>query len=363
MYRIFVCILLFLNAVSVVACAGQEYILDVDTTDINAYVSGVTDNLLDFDVLMEYVQKGEVKAAVKILAEYTYESIKRTLVNHKLIMSTILTVCLLSALPRFAADDDFGKIYELTAVCALSALMIGVFSSVFDVVTDVVKNLAGFMNVSLPVYFGISASVTSRLPFSVYGAFVAFVAFFQWGANAVLFPAIGVMALCSIAEGVYPSFGAAGIKKFITSTVHWALGLYTTVFVAIMKITQLASYGTDKLIMSGIRYTISHSVPVVGGFLSEAAGAVVTSTLILHNTLGVGSVLIIAFIGFAPFLAVFALSGIIKLIAAALSPLAAAGVVGLLQSFGECLCELSVVLLCACATFIIGLGIEMSVVR
>ncbi|MBQ7901997.1 MAG: hypothetical protein IJ365_08570, partial [Clostridia bacterium] len=306
---------------------------------------------------------GKFKSAVEYILQEAADYFKSALVYHKNIMYTIFAVCLFCVVINMIKSDKNDNVYELMLVCAISSIMTNIYIGIYNMAVSVLQNLVGFMNVSLPVYFGVAASVTNKLPFSVYGVLIGFVAAFQWGATNIIFPAVSVMTVCSVLDSAYPTFGVSAVKRFVSNSIHWLLGLYTTIFIGVLKITQIAAYGTDKLIMSGIKYTISHSIPVVGSFLSEAAGAVVTSTLILHNSVGLASVIIVASIALVPFVSIFAVSVIIKFIASVMSPLSCSRVTEVVYCFGECICELSIVLLCACVTFIIGIGIELTTLR
>ncbi len=357
------CILLFaaFGFVSIPNAKAED--LQLDMRDINGYISDVGICDVDFDIIIDYIKSADMKGVWVYISHIVADEIKSVIVYHKNIMYTLIAICFVSVVLKGSAWEKYRDAYGQILACAAAFVLLNLYVEFYTMAENVINNLAGFMNVSLPVYFGISASVTGRLPFSVYGLFAGFVALFQWGTVYFVLPAITIVALFGTSENICAYFDTSGIRKYIVSTVNWLLGLYTTFFVAILKISQIGAYGTDKLVMSGIRYTLSHSIPVVGGFLSEIAGAVITSTLILHNAVGIGCVLVIGLIAIVPFAIIFAVSFVLKLIASLMSSVAYKEVCNMIMCFGECLCELSVIMLCGCVTFVIGIGIQFSLGR
>lgn len=360
MKKITVCIMMmFILVISYTQTVyGEELVLDMSAID--SYLSGVAGGEMNFDTLVGYIRAGDFKACLEYIFRICSEDFNSALVYHNRIMYTIIAICLLSVILRTCAYEKFSNTYNRIFICSASLILINLYSELYETANKVIDNLAGFMNVSLPVYFGISASLTDKLPFAVYGVFAGLVVVFHRGTVCFVLPAITVSAILGISENICTYFDTSAIRKYINNVINWLLGLYTTFFVAVLKLSQIGAYGTDKLVMSGIRYTLSHSIPVVGGFLSEIAGAVITSTLILHNAVGLGCVFVIALIAVVPFLMIFTISCILKLISSSLSGIAHKGLCNVIMCFGDCMCELSVIMLCGCVTFIIGVGIQIS---
>lgn len=363
MSKLTACILLVLCLMLTMVFEVRAEELELDMNVIDSYISDIDRFEFDFDTLVDCIQAGDIKSFASNLKNEIYQALKSNIVDRNKIMYTIIAICLFSVILRSSTYDKQRNIFGQILVCSGALILLQLYSELYMMAKNVIHNLTGFMNVSLPVYFAISASLAEKLPFSVYGVFTAFVTLFHYGTVHFVLPAITIASMLGISENLCPHFDTSAIRKYINTSVNWLLGLYTTFFVAVLKLSQIGAYGTDKLVMSGIRYTLSHSIPVVGGFLSEIAGSVITSTLILHNAVGLGCVIVISMIALVPFLMIFTISFILRLIASLMSGVAYKELCNIIMCFGECLCELSVIMLCGCVTFIIGIGIQLSVGR
>jgi stage III sporulation protein AE len=357
------CIYIIFTLVILTPLTAYPQELNIVMKPIDDYLTGEYVYDISFDTLIEYIQSGDIQNLLDYLKNIIFNRLKTELVYHNIIMYTIMLICVVSVILRTTGNEKFKDIYGQIFVSSASVLLIQIYADLYSVAENVIDNLAGFMGVSLPVYFGISASITDKLPFSVFGVFTIFVSLFRWGTLSLIMPAISVSSMLGISENICLCFDTAGIRKFINSAVNWLLGLYTTFFVAVLKLTQICAFGTDRLVMSGVRYTLSRSIPVVGGFLSEVAGAIITSTLILHNAVGIGCVIVIAMIAVLPFIILMIISFILKFTASLLSGIAYKNLCNVILCFGESICELAVIMLCGCVTFIIGIGIQFSLGR
>ena len=93
---------------------------------------------------------------------------------------------------------------------------------------------------------------------------------------------------------------ASGIKK----AVVWALTGTMTVFAGYLTISGAVASAGDALTMRVAKSAVSTAVPVVGSIISEAAGSVLASTLLLKNSVGIFGILGILAACLSPFLTI-----------------------------------------------------------
>ncbi len=91
---------------------------------------------------------------------------------------------------------------------------------------------------------------------------------------------------------------AGAIKKCMV----WTLTVLLTVFTAYLTISGAISGAADATALKATRLAISTAVPVVGGIMSDAAGALLVGASLLKNAIGVFGMLAVFALCITPFL-------------------------------------------------------------
>lgn len=356
---VFFVILIVLNLT--LAKAETSYKIEPDISGIDQYL---TDNKYKFDYeeILNTIKEGHYKKLVSIFIGSIKDEFEYNLVYYKNIMLRLFSVCLIFMFFKifFESQNEYTDVIILFFVFGI---VIELYLNMYTKCYKTVSGITEFIKATLPVYFGTTTIFTGKLPLSVYGVFVIFIGLFQWLCLVLIFPLQNFSFLCTALGGIYNGFDFAYLKKQITGIVRIILGAYTTFFILGMKLTQTISYSSQKVILTGVQYTLTNGIPVIGGFLSETAETLLSSVILLHNSVGISAVIVVFIIVFLPFITIFSISLIIKLSCSLLFTLFDSKFVKTVYEFGECICELSVVLLCCSVTFIIGLATEFISVR
>ena len=283
--------------------------------------------------------------------------------EHNNIMLKILAACLISVIINLFSDDYNYNLCDKILMYFALCLLLELYSRMYIECIEVLDNMMSFVKISIPVYFGVSAIFYDKIPVSVYGFFMIFIHIFQWLSANLIFPLQIFSVICTLLDGICSNFNFKRIKKQVISFVRVILGVYTTFFILGLKLTQTFSYSTQNVVLTGVQFALSKSIPVVGGFLSETAETLIASVILIHNSLGISTVLVILIMTFTPFAFIFLISLFIKLICSILNSFGNNKLIDTVYGFGECMCELSIIIVCCSVTFIIGLATEFITVR
>ena len=362
MKKIYLIIFLIIISNTKLVYASDIENINPDFIDIKQSLS-IANKEIDFEKIYENIKKGNVEKAFYILYDEIKIQINSNIINYKNIMLTIFWVCLLSLFINIFSYDLEARTNDTIINYFVSGLLIDIFITMYNTALETVKVIISFVNSSLPVYLAVTSVLSQQIPLSVYTVFIIFVAIFEWLVTYLMFPMISFKFICTILGSIYPDFNVISIKKFISGFIRTVLGFYTTFFVLGLKLTQTITYTNQKLVLTGIQFTVSKGVPVIGGFLSETAEALFSSIILLHNAVGVSCVFVILVIITVPFAVTFIVSLSMKLICTFVSAFSDNNTVNLVNSVGECICDIAIILLCAGVTFIIALSTEFITVR
>ena len=151
----------------------------------------------------------------------------------------------------------------------------------------------------------------------------------------------GALPLCGLAAAVAASanlserFQLNRLFSTFTRWLAWGLGLLLSGFVGLMALQGLLVRGQDAVSVRAIQRALRSMLPIVGGEVSDSAGALLASALSVRNLAGVAGMVAVVGGSLAPILrlAVAALS--LNLAAAVLEPVTDAGVTRIIASYDE----------------------------
>ena len=212
-----------------------------------------------------------------------------------------LTIVVLAGLSRVFETDSLSSVLaDLTCVAAFLVLLPSLVS-VIQMSKEVLDGASAFMIGAVPVYTGVLASLGKAVSAGVLGAWMMAAGnAVAWMAQQMILPFLLILlafaAVCGIAA---PEFGHIGDGLY--SVVKWLLILAVTVFTGLLSMQTLLSGAADGAAGKAARLVIRNAVPVVGGLIGDATGAVQASISLLRSGIG-AFVLLALLITFMPLL-------------------------------------------------------------
>lgn len=211
----------------------------------------------------------------------------------------VLGAVMLAAVSSFSA----GKM-KRSAECAISAVLaLCLFTRIrpaVELMNDGVGGVLNFCTSFVPIITGVVA----------YGGSTASAAVGAAGANMTLFvmgafvlpilngcvSLIFALGLVGTAEGT----GISGLSKRVKSFFLWVVGIASTLLLSSLALQSAISSSADNALLRAARYAATGTIPIVGGSVSSAMGALVTGVGYIKDTLGAAAVTVIIFTAISP---------------------------------------------------------------
>jgi len=181
------------------------------------------------------------------------------------------------------ASDTFG----LVGVLAGAGLMIVYVSECVAKAAATLNAGATFLLVFVPVFAGIMVVCGQLTTASVFSAtLVAAGQVFMYITSAVLTPLASCILGVSAAGAVNPDLKIDSLSKTAAKVVSWTLALLVTVFTGLLSLQSFISTSADTVAMRAVKFTVSTTVPIVGGAVTDALAAVRGSLNLLRGSTG-----------------------------------------------------------------------------
>ena len=219
-----------------------------------------------------------------------------------------------TALPE---DEKIRHSIEVTGSMLALILLLPGLAQLMRTAAAAVETGSGFSLLLIPILAGIiTAAGNPALALSYHSIALAAAQGLAQLADGVIIPCTGVVLGLSLVDGTAKdarlSAVAGAIKKAVIGTFAILAGLFS----ALLSIKSLIANTADALVVRGVK-VVAGSIPLVGGALSEACGAILSSVSLVKGAVG-GFALLAALALYAPVLIELLLwSVMLKLLAAA----------------------------------------------
>lgn len=357
-YKCTVALAIILFVITIEANAYDINYADIGKERIISAIDSELGEGFDSSAILDLLSAGDFKSAFSTVISCVTQRLKLMLNNRNNIMSTIFVILAVSSLVSLAEGSDMSKNCSAVLCVSASAVLVRLYMNIYSVAAQTAASVFSVMRVALPIFIGVSAASGKAASTAVTDSvFAGFTVGFDYLCRAFM-PLISIAAAAAVVNSL--GVRCAGIGKLIFSAVNWIMGICCVVFTALMKLTSAGASEFDHITLSGIKYAAAHGIPVIGGFVSESASAVIGAALILRSSLGVLTAAALCIICAVPCIYIFACSLILRLSAAVCSSFAPGGTASLTEGFGVCISELGAILLAVCLSFIIGISIMLS---
>ncbi len=204
--------------------------------------------------------------------------------------AALLAVILLSALLESIGSASGGKlagIYTLVTSAVAAVTVAGSLSVVTETAKTAFRAASDFMLVYIPVVAGVTAAGGHTTSAAVYSSVtIGAIQLLSWAVSAVVIPLTSCILGISAASCVGGDMGLDRLGEGIKKAVIWGLGLIMTLFLGILSVQTVITASADNAAMKALKFTVSSSVPIVGGAASDALAAVKGSISVLKSGVG-----------------------------------------------------------------------------
>ncbi len=314
----------------------QEYI---DRLDAEIKVSVPEMNFRD---MVASLVKGELDwKPIDIFKNILSQLFKEVVANFdllgKLVILAVICAVLHNLISSFENSTTGQLTYSITYLILIT-IAIGSFALAVNAGREVVDTLVTFMQALLPILLTLlvavggvtSAAILSPVILTTLGVFGTII-------KNIVLPLLFFVAILGIVSNLTDRFKVSNLADLLKWAAMGLMGFFSTIFLGVMAIQGVAGAVGDSVTFKTAKFTVGAFVPVVGGMLSDALAAVVSSSLLIKNAVGIAGVAVIGMVMVVPLLKIVTLAFIYKLAGALIQPISDGQMVDCLNSLGNSL--------------------------
>lgn len=351
------------------ADAGIDIAPQLEALELSEMQSGAyNENLqaaapeFDFDAVVESIAGGAaifdpqtlLGKFLKLFGGEVYQNI------HLLLTLIVLAIvcAVLTNLQSSFASKGVSEVAFLACYVLFLGILIKGFYQCTNLARSVIADQVVFLKAAVPTYIGLLMSTGSMTtaaglePVFLYcvqliGAFM----------EKIMLPMVFWMSVLSMVNHLSDKFHVTRLVEFIKQVMVWTLGALLTFFVGILSLSGISTSVIDGVGVKTMKYAVGNFIPMVGGLLSDSVDAVLSSTLVLKNALGVTGVIVMLLICIIPIVKMIVLIGLYKLTAGVIEPISDKRVVALVSGAASSITFLFLMLVSVTVMFVLSITI------
>lgn len=258
-------------------------------------------------------------------------------------------------------EKSTSNLIHLVCFMTVVILTIGMITSLSDVSLNAINSMVTQMNTLFPILLTLMVGIGAAASASVFQPIVAIIStyvadFFTY----LVLPLFIFSFVFGIINNISDNIKLNKFNSFISSLFKWCVGIVFTLFFAIFTIQGISAGSFDSLSIRTTKYTIRSYIPVMGGYLSDGMDLILSSSILIKNSIGlVGLFLIITTI-ISPLLEIVVFSLLLKLTSAILQPMGNSKTSNFLMSTSKSITMLSSCIIAVGFMYLISVGLVMT---
>lgn len=341
---------------------------------VSVQISARAEDVLDFkaeelELLSGYTSFGELIDAIVSGSAGDYDGIferlmsilTREIKGAAAYTSAIIAFALLSACIKGFKNNipsDSGEVAFLICYCVSAAFLLGILKTAVSVASETAENVISFVKMSVPAYIAITCATAPMAgAANMEGIFILMVNVVSSFAGGFMLNMFFWLGLLYIINHMSTEIHVLKLIELVRQAMFWILGFILTIFAGMAGLSGITASVASESGMKAVKYTVGHTVPIVGGFLADSAEMIMSSAKIFKNAFGTAGIIILFCICLIPVIKLFAMGMLLKAAAGLTEPFCDKRISDCTASIGQTVIHIMICVILVCVMFIFTVSV------
>lgn len=311
-----------------------------------------------FADIIESIADREAVVPEDLLHKIVYYAVGDVRYIFKYIVS-VLAVCILASCVKGAyigLKGASGEISFLVCYCTVSGFLLGILNDCVKIALSASESIVIFVRMALPAYIGIITS-TGVNAASSEGIFLVMVNVISSYVGNFMINAFFFTGILTVVSNMSAEIKVNKLIHIFRQVMFWILGFLLTVFAGMTSLSGLNISASSGSGIRAIKYTIGHTVPVVGGFLADSTELIYASAGIFKTAFGTAGIVILGIVTMVPVIKLFLVGFLVRITAGLAEPFCDRQICDTVFSVGQTIIYIMVSLLLMTVMFIFAFAV------
>lgn len=304
----------------------DELLEALDTEELQAYLDSLTEfRGMDIKETLSSVITGDFALDYSSLWQsalaLVFNEGRAMLPAFAVVLAAALLCGILNSAKNGFLQSTMSDIINFVTYIAVGAVVLAVLTGVLQTGFSAMGSMQRQMEIVYPVLLTLMAASGGSVSAGVFRPAVAFLSSAVCEMfTAIVLPASVVVIVLAFVGNLSPDVRTEKLGDLFKSINKWLIGLTLGLLTLFLTVQGIASSQYDGLSLRAIKYLVSGSVPIVGGFLSGGLDLVLAGSALIKNAVGSFAVFLLFGALLRPVLLFAAFQLFLRLCAAATEP-------------------------------------------
>ncbi len=235
------------------------------------------------------------------------------------LFASILAVSILFLMVKKIRNNKNDTVSHVLSFVFLLAIFLIIYNKllvVWKTSSKLIENISKISQTTTPIMLTLMMASNSNASISIYKPSTIFFceSIIQLFSSIIL-PLIALMTLFSVISTIFNGINLSKFSDFFAGTIKWLIGIILAVYGLFMTVQGVVGATYDGITYKIAKYTVSNSIPLIGGLLKDGFDIVVAGSIIIKNSIGITSIFMVIGQILSPVIDMAILSLILKLTA------------------------------------------------
>ncbi|MBS3970238.1 MAG: stage III sporulation protein AE [Clostridia bacterium] len=314
----------------------EEFIHQIDQ-EIGQYIPEIS-----LTKTIQGIRDGDISLQLGDIFNGILRFIFREFIVHSALLGKLIVlamICvLLQNLQSAFAESTIGRLSYGITYLVLITIAVSSFILVVETGKTAIEQMVTFVQALLPILLTLLAAmggVTSAA--FIHPFMMVALAVITTIISTIVFPMIHFYAVLSIVSHISEKFKVSQLAGLIKDITMGIMMLCMTLFVGALGFQGVTGVVADSLALRTAKFLTGSFIPVVGHMLTDALEAIVGTSILLKNAIGLVGVLVLVVIWVFPMLKILVIGIIYRLAGSLVQPFGESQIGDALQTMSRCI--------------------------
>lgn len=316
-----------------------------------------------FTEKLKKILSGETSVNFATLGSAILSVFSKDIVSILPLLCGIIGVGILSSIITQSSYSSDKSVAEIVHFVCFGIIITIVFSSVANLIKITSSTLSLMktqMEIGFPILLTLMTALGSVVSVGVYQPVVAVLSgsVMTIFSNFVL-PLFIFCLVFTIAGNLSDNVKLNRFSQFFLSVFKWTIGIVFSLFSSLLVVQGITAGSYDGLSIRTTKYAMKSYIPFVGSYLSDGLNLILTSSMLIKNSVGLASLILLLATVISPILKILVLKMALGLASGILEPICDKKICNFLSGVSKCLSMLIATICSIAFAYLITTGLIM----
>lgn len=308
------------------------------------------------------ILNGEFNGGFAEIFSFILAALFNILLKFLPLLASILAIAvigsILQSLKGGFAGKSTGEVINFVLIGIIVILCANALKEIVVLTTNTINLIKTQMEIIFPILLTLMSAMGGTVAVKVYQPAVAVLcSLIVQIFSGLILPLFTASSIFNIVGNISNGIKLNKFVDFFNSLSKWVIGLSFTIFIAFLSLQGLTASIFDGISIRTAKFAVKNYIPILGGYLSDGFDLILSSSMLIKNSVGVAGLVLLICCILVPILTIAVFGFGLKLVSAIIEPICDNKVSNLIASISKSLSMLVASILAVSFMYFLTIGL------